>query len=878
MAKNLAIVQFEERPYQVYFEDYRIFIQGVEVTQHVMGGVTIQKSNRDGSGTASFTLDNAMDKFVITDQNLAGKWRDTNDKYSEAAKHGIYLYKTGQDDTTINRIQELIDVLMEQELDIQFANSDSVAKSEYVGNRRRAGKSARTRDPDQMRAVNSAKRVLDRMPSASLTSAENREKVRTALADSMTAAGMDPKDAAVEAASLSSARTLDLVNAGGSRPNADGPVAQANPGGGSPERRGTYKSPQSLRNPIDPDTGQPCWSLEERSVIFHKNDPIRIFVHNPLTESDHWIYGFTGYIDKYPLTRNYINGQSSVQIQCYDIRQPMSKMRVSMNQTLPLRRKETLFTDRSSIFADMLNPTKWGHSFANRGFENAMAILITGTTVKREVVHPPSRFGVGDFKVGKVVTYPLGETVEEDPKGNATLLEAWHSLCLNGPGPIADEKTLAFTGALTTKEVEKIGRGTTSDGPFSPTSGYVHFLLPNKGTTAYTLAQEQFGVTDQVDWQSRFQILTDFCALLDYEMTVLPNGDIVFEFPMYDFTPEDFGAYQSVFEADMHLTDGGFEDESNDIVTGIIVTGGTPRPQVEDRFQGATNQGLIPRAAVQSSVLASRVGMTVEQVTFPLVQQNMRILHAHANLELQKRQANANTFDSSIPFRPFMVTNRPFLNKVEQRLGIISSISETIQTFGECTTTPNVRYVRTRRDDGTFRYISTSGESMPISYRKLFPGKRKSFANIEGTGIRGYPSFDGEPSLLEDDKTTSKTAPEAGATNEGHPPSFIGEIRPGTYFALRPEARRVVESLAQEFYEDQERKVLLANAPMANSRSFAFRAREPDGRRIYSDSDRLSLALKAKDLGYTLIDTRIRFVFEPRRAGQPDFIVRPENG
>lgn len=874
MAKSLAIVQFEERPVQVYFEDFRVFIQGVEVSQHITGSVTIQKSNRDGPGTASFTLDNAMDKFVITDENLAGKWRDTTDRYSEAAKHDIYLYKTGQDDTTVNRIAELIDVLMERELDVQYANSGNRVTQDFFFSRRKVGRLARSMD--QKRTINAVNKTLDKLPGDALLAKDNAIETTDAIIDALTASGMETGDAIGEAQMLVGGRLDELTRAGNKRPAMDGPEAEPNPGGGSPEARGTYKSPQSLRNPIDPDTGQACWPLEERSIIMHKNDPIRIFVHNPLTEEDHWLYGFTGYIDKYPLTRNYINNHSTIQVQCYDVRAPMAKMRISMNAVLPLKKKEPLFRDRQSIFGDMIIPHNWNHAFAWRGFENALAILITGTDIKRVVAKSPARFGIGDFQVGKVVTYPLGKTVEEDINGNRTLLEAWHSLVINGPGPISDDTTPAYTAPLTSKDIEKVGRGTTSDGPFSPTSGFVHFLLPSEGTSASTLAQEQFsGKSQERDWVSRFQVVTDFCSLLDYEMTVAPNGDIIFEFPMYDFSPEDFGDYKSVFEADAHLTDGGFEDESGDIVTGILVTGGQPRPQVQDKFKDAP-QGKIPRGLAQSSVLAARVGTVVENLQFPLSQE-IPHLREYALLEFQKRQALVNTFDSPVPFRPFMSINRPFLNVVEQRMGIISSITEAMQLFGECTTTPNVRYVRTLRDDGKFRYI-TGGDSMPISYRTIFPGKRKSIGNTKNTGIRAFPEFDGDPSALVDTDTTSKVAPEAGESNEGRPPSFVEEIRPGTYFALKPEARKVVEALAQSFHEDKDRKLLIDSSPMANSRDFAVRARDPEGQRIYSDGDRLVLALKAKDLGYTLIDTRLRFRFEPRQAGQPDFIVRPENG
>ena len=48
------------------------------------------------------------------------------------------------------------------------------------------------------------------------------------------------------------------------------------------------------------------YPLSVGSLIFHKYDPVRFFIKNPLTRSDNeWVCMFTGYLDTKPFTQNY---------------------------------------------------------------------------------------------------------------------------------------------------------------------------------------------------------------------------------------------------------------------------------------------------------------------------------------------------------------------------------------------------------------------------------------------------------------------------------------------------------------------------------------------------------------------------------------------
>jgi hypothetical protein len=130
--------------------------------------------------------------------------------------------------------------------------------------------------------------------------------------------------------------------------------------------------------------------------------------------------------------------------------------------------------------------------------------------------------------------------------------------------------------------------------------------------------------------------------------------------------------------------------------------------------------------------------------------------------------------------------------------------------------------------------------------------------------------MDGDPGALDSD---SEVRADKTENNEDRPPSYVQEIRPGTYFTMAPSARRVADIIAQAINGVP---FLLNNIPAAGGRTFSIRARDVDQNRIYADSERATFAVKARENGYILVDTGNRFTFEVRRPGQPDFIVRPD--
>ncbi|RLD75916.1 MAG: hypothetical protein DRJ15_16265, partial [Bacteroidetes bacterium] len=87
-------------------------------------------------------------------------------------------------------------------------------------------------------------------------------------------------------------------------------------------------------NPVDPLSGGRRFPLHHWSTIFHKNDSVRVFIHNPASERDEWLPAFTGYVINKPVNENYITGENTISVTCSDIRYNMQKMRVNQNSVL----------------------------------------------------------------------------------------------------------------------------------------------------------------------------------------------------------------------------------------------------------------------------------------------------------------------------------------------------------------------------------------------------------------------------------------------------------------------------------------------------------------------------------------------------------------
>jgi len=83
---------------QVLSHDFLLYIQGVDVSAYVQGSISWSIVGLGGENQLNCTLDNAHDRWVITDANVKGNWRNTKDvEFSEREKHELYKFKQNSD-------------------------------------------------------------------------------------------------------------------------------------------------------------------------------------------------------------------------------------------------------------------------------------------------------------------------------------------------------------------------------------------------------------------------------------------------------------------------------------------------------------------------------------------------------------------------------------------------------------------------------------------------------------------------------------------------------------------------------------------------------------------------------------------------------------
>lgn len=683
---------FREEKNQVFYHDFKIFIFGCDVTPWVMGSVTLQKSDRDGTNVLSFNLSNQYQAFTITRENL------------------------GEEDLSLP------------------PTATQATKSKF-----------RLTDPYTLQGHYSELAKAKMFTLKTQKSLNTKVKVKT-----------------------------------------KGKVVSTNqPGNISKITDNDYS------NAADDTTSR--YPMSVGSLIFHKYDPIRFFVKNPLTRSDdEWTCEFTGYLDSKPYTQNYTTGESVINVSCQDIRILLSLMRVQANPTAQISNENMLYVTGgkgpsgaaasseidAGFFNDFVVFKDMNHILAGMNWVNSVKTLLFGMTTNNS-----PRGGVGKLKEGLTLYY--------DPKKNDTFktLEKWNNIVNFGVTPLMvkdDVKPLIPQGALEadtsvfTQFPSSASAGSMSEGTFltkaqmyalglstvpnkagSPDAAKVHFLLPASGTPNQNMLE--YNVVERIDirveWVTRLELLNQLCKSLDYQMYVNGMGDFIFEFPMYDFFPTDYTGYEALYAFNNHIVNDTINDEGGTAISALEVTSRslfTPtQTPIEKGDTPIQTEGEL-RKTIFSNVLASRIGVILETYDVPGVTSDAKLAQL-GYIEFNKRIANYNIMDMSVAYRPYIGVNRPIYHQIRERFGISKSVTYTWRVREEVSLEMSLQYVRKREGDGKFRYI-TGGERQPISYRTIYGGTK-----VEGQGLNETPNTGNRPVTIPSDPTkTAGTEANAG--------------------------------------------------------------------------------------------------------------------
>lgn len=660
----------------VYALGFRIFINGVDISRHVLAGsISFSFEPRGSENQLSFELDNNNGKFEIRPANIGLDPRQFS------------LYSKKQSDQS-------------------FADSDSYATSSPW-------------EITKMFPTGNAQYIASEQAHArGLTTFSENEKKKLYLGKLK------------QRADLVSSTTDNVKMRLTSRTNPDTGCV-----GEEQDDLCLYEGLFSIKAPV-----------------INVNDQVRMFIPDPNRDTASkletlWIPVFTGFVISAPPEHDFGSGQSTISISCSDIRTQLKRKRVLVNATSADQITPNI-GQNSGLFQDLKvvnNNTSNGFADPSFTFEKLMAFVLTGHRLEGEstlkqmccsdedsLVGPPSHYtmaqstqlsdnkqGFGQIWFGHYFEYDVSK-FQNNEKARAAFLNKWNRLCTFGP----TQKYLTWDG------MQMMGQGTVRGGDFDAYKVFVHFLVPTAGGQITNLLDRTF--LDQMGVQREYmnvqEIIDQVCERIDYQTTVTGAGDIVFEFPMYDFVPTDMGEeFKAVCAVSDSVKNHSINDESNsNPVTGLKVVGGYTDQMNSAGPANEQVHSIMYTVYIVHELLAHRYGPIIEDYSIPFISNGptqkvdddtyRRQITVFGVIEFLKRLSEMSSMSIACFFNPFMRPNRPYYYNYGRRLAISEGCSNTLALFSNADTTVNTRYVR-RVDDLTGEFIAFSGtKSVPLKY------------------------------------------------------------------------------------------------------------------------------------------------------------------
>ncbi len=713
-------LKFREDKRQFFYHDLRAFVCGVEVSWDLRGSLAVAISDTTAPNTATLMLDNAADKYVFTDENARGFYgHDPFWRYSELAKRNIVARKLGTDGKSTGRdfertISEAFNDVLKSDLRVT-KNTDL---SEF-------------QESASVQTVKGAVNDLIQRLGSEFFNEKTKDQTRLTILKEVQAKfpNLDP-------AVLQKTTDSSLSNRGAFSQAADSETTSSGSFVVRPAANST--------NPQDPDTGLTLYSFDPGDHVIGKHDPVVIYAHNPLSEADEWYPVFTGFVNTATERTDETTGESSITLQCYCIRALMKQMRISKNAALSVYQPDLVMQD-IGYFSDVIsaNTDAWTTFLNGFSLEQTVCQLVTGSldpklnpdktaapsTDQQETANPGKIESgrVGRFGVGQILRYPQSNKAQDSTIGLASstggvtsdteILEKWHSIAIFG-------SSNTDTTFITFDQVTQIGEASHIGGPLDPWSRQLHMLLPKSGTNVQTLTS--LAVDDnqnQFQFANRWEIIRTAAQWLDYQFYTSPGGDLLLEFPFYDFTPDDFGPnWSSLFKYFGHLIESQATPESDNIPVGVVVTGALiPIAAASD----AQAENTMLRVLSYSKQIAAKYGTMDPQYEHIPFLDDLERLKAYSALYYQRALANASSLSFTACHRPFLTPNRPILHQRRRRLGVSYAVEHTWEIpagtgTGGVTTELSVKAVRKqiKKPDGSVEYrFVTGGTHLAISHR-----------------------------------------------------------------------------------------------------------------------------------------------------------------
>lgn len=351
--------------------------------------------------------------------------------------------------------------------------------------------------------------------------------------------------------------------------------------------------------------------------------------------------------------------------------------------------------------------------------------------------------GIGRMTMGEQLRYPVKPGLDPASlRQNADQLDKWYRICTFG-SPVRSLKPNVAKGSAreihtgmdekpdmssqnvrywTLDEIAnpKTGAGVRCrwDDLWAPDNQLVHWLLPPSGQSG----AESTNITDNTlnltvkgvrSWVTRNELIQEFATMVDYRWWVTGVGDIVFEFPMYDFEPQDFGPWSDVLTVDYHAISCTLDEEAGDVPTAVRAVGTiTGNANVDTSDTEAFKPP--PNGLIYSPNMISRLGLTIKIINYPFLKDEV-LLHKLAIAQFQKLALEAENSSVELGWRPWITPNRPIKLVPRDRISLTGTVSHSMTVFGACATTLETGFTRQIDTTGLRRYM-TGGAHQPLSF------------------------------------------------------------------------------------------------------------------------------------------------------------------
>jgi murein DD-endopeptidase MepM/ murein hydrolase activator NlpD len=671
---------FSENDYQVYYHDVIVYIQGADVSDWLEGAISIKYGTNKDPNTCDFTLNNAGNRFVLTPENLAGKWRTStnsvNNDYDESAKETIFRFKSDP-----------------------AKNPPDPASNGLVWPLSHWSTIFHKYDPI---------RVWIRNPAARLVDGALADEWLPVFTGYIT--NFPTKENHINAGSTLQIHAEDIrtimqnmrVNTNSYLYIKQGNEAQFPSTSKLPEQ----KQPNTLRFGPNSNVHMKNTFFKDLLLSANTDDPWAQLSFKEVVESLTFANDAYVVINRSQNVKRSIDQNNSYTKRIRDT-EKLQGTPLSAEEKEDIQ-QQVLFDEKSKNLSGDPPKTENSSSPAN-GSSSTQSRL---GRMQRGLFHNQG--------------YP------SDREKQIQFLEQWYSLCAFG-SPIRDNKDyLKFNlGDLrywTSTEVKQAGINTQTFAPWAPDAQAVHLIEPGLNTSALPVFKEYKMIeNDNIsavtrDFTNRLELLDKACSIVDYRFWVTGTGDLVFEFPQYDFNPKDYGRWENVLTFDRHIISEDLDEEASDIPTVMVGTNSTLPISGIDPNQGERAQvSNANRVVVWSPVLTVRLGVNVHYENYPRVTDKDRLLTL-THMAFQKKLGTFTRYKMETNYRPWVQPNRPIYNKYKSRYALTESVSFNLPVtagnkagYISPTSNMNLNYIRSIDALGVPRYV-TGGPSMPIFF------------------------------------------------------------------------------------------------------------------------------------------------------------------